>query len=329
MTNICVVGAGKHGRANIYPALAEAGIDVVAVCTRSIEGSQLAIAQCGLQAIPYDNVATMLASESCPNVAVVAQAHDALSIVEQCVKAGKNVFVEKPLGMSVAEAEHIAQLSIQHNVAVMVGFMKRHAPSYVMAKQIIDNGTLGTVCAFDAVMAVDATSWCGSVGDFVYYVVVHYLDLIRHLFGEVASINAHKSEVSGGQFGMSVTVSMHSGAVGSILFVNGSAWSREHENLTVTLEGGYVVVDNLMQVTVHNSSTSSALPWSVLGECDKVYSTNTCPASGTTRDLYMRGFVQEMCYFANCCNSGIQPSSSAVDNINTTKLCQQLIDTLS
>ncbi len=329
MTNICVVGAGKHGRANIYPALAEAGFGVVAVCTRSIEGSQQAISQCGLTANPYDNVADMLANESCPNVAVVAQAHDAVSIVEQCIMANKNVFVEKPLGMSVAEAEHIASLATVHNVVVMVGFMKRHAPSYIQTKQLIDNGSMGAVCAFDAVMAVDATSWCTSQSDFVYYVVVHYLDLIRYLFGEVASISAHKSEVSGGQFAMSITVSMSSGVVGSILFVNGTAWSREHEQITVTLEGGYIVADNLTQLTVHNSSTEcEALPWSQLGECDKVYSTNTGPASGTTRDLYMRGFVQEMHHFAHCCNGGIQPTSSAQDNINTTKLCQQLVDML-
>lgn len=60
------------------------------------------------------------------------------------LRAGKHVFVEKPLSLDVATCEAVEAVAREHpNLVAMVGFVRRFDPSYAHAKAAIDAGTLG------------------------------------------------------------------------------------------------------------------------------------------------------------------------------------------
>ncbi len=60
------------------------------------------------------------------------------------LRAGKHVFVEKPLSLDVAACEAVEAVAAQHpNLVAMVGFVRRFDPSYAEAKAAIDAGDLG------------------------------------------------------------------------------------------------------------------------------------------------------------------------------------------
>lgn len=60
------------------------------------------------------------------------------------LRAGKHVFVEKPLSLDVATCEAVEAVAREHpNLIAMVGFVRRFDPSYAHAKAAIDAGTLG------------------------------------------------------------------------------------------------------------------------------------------------------------------------------------------
>lgn len=318
---IDVIGAGRHARANILPSLALCGAQVESVTTRSLSHSRGAAREFGFPARPYADVGEMLAQETGEKAVVVLQAADAVPAVLRCLAAGRQVFVEKPCGICEADAQRIYEASLRCGRGVSVGFMKRYAPVYRKMKELLDGGSLGEVRSFRGSFCVDACRFCANDRDFVFYVAIHTLDLVRFLFGEAESVRAVKN-AGGDGCSYAAAVAMRGGAVGTLSFENRTAWTRESESVCVTCSGGFLASDELTRLTVHESRGEDA-PWQTLSEADRVYSDCFNPASGTEKDLYLRGFAGEMRDFAE---NGAQVSD---DNLRTTRLCEDFLASLA
>lgn len=325
---LCFIGAGLHATNNIFPSALLAGADIAAVSTRHLEGAKDALRRFGSMGRAYDDYQVMLREELCKNVVIVTQAPDTPALVCDCLQAGKNVFTDKPLGLNLHQAIETAAIAKENGVQLMVGFMKRYAPVYMRLKQLIDSQELGRVHSFRALFAVDATSWNKSKEGFVFLVIIHYLDLIRHLFGEVEELCGFESGNGADGLSQCISVRCKNGVVGSIAFENHNAWSREYETMDVTFEGGFARAEDLTKFTLHRSSTGKDMPWRDLSEKDEVFVPFSGPVSGTTRDLYLRGFVGEMEHFLTCCEYGRTPCPDGEDNINTTQLCERVLQEL-
>ena len=76
-------------------------------------------------------------------VAVPGPAHAA--VAERVLAAGKHVFVEKPLGATLAEAERLVELSGASDRIVMVGHLLEYHPAVEHLKGLIADGELGDV----------------------------------------------------------------------------------------------------------------------------------------------------------------------------------------
>ncbi len=328
MKEVCVIGAGYHAKNNIYPSLKECGIDVVAIATRSMENSKKAVDAYSCHANAYDDYMKMLSNEKCKNVVVITQAEDAYTIVLNCLKAKKNVFCEKPLGMNLQQAQEISKTAKENDVFVMVGFMKRFSPVYTMLNDHIKSKTLGDVTSFRAMFAVDCTSWNSSQEGFVYFVIIHYLDLIRHLFGEVKELSGFVGGNQSTQISYALSVKMENGAVGTISFENQSGWTREYEAIDTTFKNGFIKTEDTTKLILHHSKSVNA-PWQTLSELDYIYTPNCAPMSGTTRDLYLRGFKGEFDHFIDCSINQTLPFCNHFDNVLTTQLCEKLLNDIN
>ena len=97
-------------------------------------------------------------------------ADDSIDVVDICVpnnfhaeiaiaaaEAGKAIVCEKPLALNVAEAEKMTAAIEKAGVANMVSFNYRRVPAVTMAKQIIDEGTLGKIFHYRANFLQDWT----------------------------------------------------------------------------------------------------------------------------------------------------------------------------
>lgn len=327
-TKVCFIGAGLHSTTNIYPAALEAGADIQAIATRSYERSQNALQRMGSEGQAYDDYRHMLEVEECKGIVVVAQPEDHASLVLDCIKAGKNVFVEKPLGMSKAEAVEIAKAAEMAGVQVMVGFMKRYAPIYQKLKEVIESETLGPARSFQARFAVDSTLFCENDEQFLKFAALHMVDLVRFLFGEAVEVKGVKNS-SEGFISHSLSLKFETGVVGSLYFSGMTAWTRESENITVTFDEGFAFADEINALTIHKSQHHEEQPWQSIEEADIHYKPSATPMSGAYRDLYLRGFVGEMSHFFECCTTGKKALSDARDNVQTMALCEQILDSLS
>jgi len=66
-------------------------------------------------------------------------------IARDCLKAGKNVMLEKPIALELWEADELIQLSRRNNLKFTIGYSQRFNPKIAFAKKKITDGTLGKV----------------------------------------------------------------------------------------------------------------------------------------------------------------------------------------
>ncbi|MBH0238763.1 Gfo/Idh/MocA family protein [Methylobrevis albus] len=71
--------------------------------------------------------------------------HTHFPIARDCLKAGKNVLLEKPIALEMWEADELIAISRRNNVKFTIGYSQRFNPKIAYAKKKINDGTLGKV----------------------------------------------------------------------------------------------------------------------------------------------------------------------------------------
>ncbi|MGN1389796.1 MAG: Gfo/Idh/MocA family oxidoreductase [Bulleidia sp.] len=315
MNSVLLIGAGRHASANLYPVISEQGWQVEGICTRSAEHSEAALKKFGFSGRPYDRIDQMLAAESASKVIISLPASAAVSAVTACLNAGREVFCEKPCGMNLEEAELVDHAQTVHGL--QTGFMKRYAPVYRKMKENIPR--IGGTLSFSGYFSVDASAFCRDDRDYIYFVAIHYLDLIRYLFGETAQVSALACR-NGEGTSYHLLLGMESGAAGTLTLENRKAWTREAEGITVTCPHGFISSENLSHLRVHHETSENS--WKDLCETDQLFSVTENPASGSMRDLYLRGFAGELQSFMSA------PVPVNHENLETTELCEKVLNAL-
>jgi predicted dehydrogenase len=142
--NLALVGTGDWG-ANLlrnFAALPEAR--VVAVC--DADPARLARAR-GVAplAVAVDDAHKLLDVPGLEAVVIAAPAPAHAPLARLFLEAGKDVYVEKPFTLDVADAEALVALADAKSRILMVGHLLIHHPAVVRLKAMIDAGELGTV----------------------------------------------------------------------------------------------------------------------------------------------------------------------------------------
>lgn len=115
-----------------------------------------------------------------------------------CVDAGLPVLVEKPIATRSGDAEALVRVAHARGVPLLVGHHRRHNPLIRTAKALIEDGEIGQIRAVQATCwfykpdeYFDTAEWRKKLGAGPVSVnLVHDIDLIRYLCGEVATVRA-------------------------------------------------------------------------------------------------------------------------------------------
>ncbi len=268
---------------------------------------------------------SMLAADDLDAVFVSVDPASHVSIVQDCLAAGLDVFVEKPLGLNAVDARRVADAEAASDGRVMVAFMKRFAPCYLIARELMaDTASFGETMSFVSNFAF--TTWTDELRDdtFLQLAAIHMVDLTRFLFGEPASVTGFRNSRDA-DINLAFALRFDSGVVGTLNLAAVPAWRRGHESLTVTGRNGFVTATDLATVTHHVDRPGSTSPWQTLDEDTTVIEAGTSTGSGGERDLYQRGFVGEVAHFLRCVSDGAAPSPSAADNVATMQLVDNLL----
>jgi len=136
--NVAVIGCGYWGK-NLVRNMAELGA-LAAVADAHLPNAEAQAAQFG---VPVKSIDEILADKTIEGVVIAAPAAQHAAIATQALNAGKHVLVEKPLALTVSDAETLKALGEKQNKVVMVGHLLQYHPAYIKLKQLVDAGELG------------------------------------------------------------------------------------------------------------------------------------------------------------------------------------------
>jgi len=323
------IGAGKHAKANIYASLRLLDVPIQSICTQHLDSAQ-ATAEKYVAKGAYDNYKTMLEKENLDAVFVITDSSTQATITKDCLNADVHVFVEKALGMNKAEAAEVAELSAKTGKQVMVGFMKRFAPSYRILQEIMNNqAEFGRVLSFNGMFAITSgrPGWDNEV--FLKVGGIHYVDLMRHLFGELVDVSGYTNSIEV-KVDQIFAMRFDSEVIGSMFFGGLPACKRHWEEITVTGETGFVKVENMLRVKYHlDKPVATKDPrWQTMDEEDHILTPMSTSSSGGWRDLYQQGYVGEVEHFLESIINNTEPVTSAFDNVKTMALCDSILASL-
>jgi len=193
MIRIGVIGAGPNAAGHVDYYAKTNRAKVIAVADPVAERAQKLAGQCGARAVAdyhelLDAVdAVVIAS---PNFLHKEQA-------VACAAAGKHVYCEKPMGLSLADAREIAGAITAAKVASQIGFSTRFDPGMHTIHKKAQDGELGkvlSVCSRRlAYMNPNPQSWRSDhrlSGGLLYEINIHELDWMMACGGAVQSVYA-------------------------------------------------------------------------------------------------------------------------------------------
>lgn len=166
-----------------------------------------------------------------------------------CAAQGRHVFVEKPIADTVEAGEQMRDACTQAGVTLMVGHAFRRLGAARRAKQLIDEGALGTVVLAEANMSLPGTfkpqAWRArrerNPGGPVMQLGIHHVDTLAYWLGPISRVSgrfAHVHTAADIDDAGAVILQFESGALGT---VTGSYVSPK--TLSLRLMGSEGVLD--------------------------------------------------------------------------------------
>ncbi len=139
---VAVIGCGKWGM-NHVRIWSELGC-LKAVCDTDPE--RLAnVASRYPEVEIYTNIEAVLHHPDIPAVIIATPAPTHAQLALQALEASKDVLVEKPMAMTVAEGEKLVTVAQQQNRILMVGHVLEYHPAFCKLKQLVKEGALGRI----------------------------------------------------------------------------------------------------------------------------------------------------------------------------------------
>ncbi len=194
---LAVIGAGAIGRTHITHAHEHELIDLVAIVDAAPAAHALA-AELNIPA--FEDTGTMLAAVR-PDAVIVATPNPThADIGVQCLESGAAVLVEKPIADTLEDAMRLCEAAQRTGRPLLVGHQRRHNPVLRRARDIIESGRLGklvsavSMASFLKPDSYFETEWRRKKGGGPILInLIHDIDLLRFLMGEIESVQATAS----------------------------------------------------------------------------------------------------------------------------------------
>jgi len=258
---VAFIGAGNHAAGVLIPAFKRAGARLVTVASASGVAAIHAGRKFGFSEASTE--ASAVVRDASVEAVVIATRHDShAALVVQALEAGKPVFVEKPLCLTLDELAAVEEAYARATrPMLMVGFNRRFAPHVQRIKTL-----LGGTAPKSFVMTVNAGTlardhWTRdreTGGGRIVGEACHFIDLLRYLAG---SPIASKGRIGHDAANDTVTLNLtfEDGSIGTVhYFANGSrAFAKER--LEVFADGRVFQLDNFRKLKVFGARSAPSM----------------------------------------------------------------------
>jgi UDP-N-acetylglucosamine 3-dehydrogenase len=304
-----IIGIGGIGQLHLKHAMLLQGAEVVAVADTSKSALNRA-KEMGVK-VTYSDYTEMLKNPQLDAVIIALPTHLHLKCAREAAEAKKDVFLEKPIAVTVEEANEVLDVTQRNGVKLMMGYPMRFNKHFLQLKTDMADGLIGDVvnshatyiCAGpfvshgDGHVPAPVPEWWFNKqltgGGVLVDLGCHIINLMRMLFGEIVDIQ--------GQLGYRYHMDFDDSAMclarfdsGTLAVINVGWYSQEY-TLRLDLLG-----------SVRNVSVAHMPPKSV----SAMYQMLTCGVSSFNLPHF-----DELQYFVDCLHADAVPSPTGLDGL--------------
>ncbi|MFA5413185.1 MAG: Gfo/Idh/MocA family oxidoreductase [Patescibacteria group bacterium] len=199
---VAVIGFGKRGKTHLQNYLKINGVRVVAICDvkKCVTTHQ--------NIVYYRDYKKMIDLEKPDVVSICVPTSEHYPIALHCLKKGINVLCEKPITLTLTQAERLLSVVRKNKLVMQVGYHLKFDNLIIKLKSIIDSRELGKILMIKARQSHD---WGGlkpfgwllnklkSGGGTIIDNASHYLNLFEYLLGDIDEIHAFANNLSFGK----------------------------------------------------------------------------------------------------------------------------------
>jgi predicted dehydrogenase len=198
LATAAVIGCGDVSVVHLEAIKALPDVDLVAVCDTDPAAAAEAASRHEVPAFPDHR--RLLETVRPDVVHISTPHHQHADVAVDCLAAGVDVILEKPLAHSLADAERIIAAADQHpGSRIGVCFQNRYNSTVAAVRSLLDSGDLGAVTGSAATVLwhrtpayYQARPWRGrreqSGGGVLINQAIHTLDLVQWLVGDVTTV---------------------------------------------------------------------------------------------------------------------------------------------
>jgi predicted dehydrogenase/threonine dehydrogenase-like Zn-dependent dehydrogenase len=255
------IGAGNYASRILIPAFKKAGAQFHTIVTSGgisgvIHGDKAGFAHAST------DMDAMLANEEINTVAIVTRHDTHARFVIKALEAGKHVFVEKPLALTLDELDQVQEAYQAANRTgkrchLMVGFNRRFAPQVQKMKALL--ATVKEPKSFIMTMnagAIPKDHWTQDIhvgGGRIIGEACHFIDLMRYLAGaDIVSVQARRMGEAPGlevtEDKAAIILGFADGSFGTIHYLANGAAAFPKERVEVFTAGRVLQLDNFRKL---------------------------------------------------------------------------------
>ena len=244
--SIGFIGAGGYAAKILIPAFQKTGAHLASIASNGGLSAAHAGRKFGFDEATTD-VDAILANPAIDTV-VIATRHDShAALVCRALKAGKHVFVEKPLALNAEQLDEIEETwrALPEPRLLMVGFNRRFAPHVVRVRELLESVKEPKALVYTVnAGAIPGDHWTQdpeSGGGRILGEACHFLDLLRFLANSPAK-EVHTARQSSDT--VTITVTYEDGSIGTVHYFATGHKSLSKERLEIRRRRSGLILDN-------------------------------------------------------------------------------------
>ncbi len=214
---VALIGAGNLAKWAHLPALKKlSGVNIEAVYSNNGARGRSYATRFGARYTTSDKEA-IFADPNIDAVVIASRHSDHARQIVDALGAGKHVFVEKPMAITVEECQSIARAVRSSGRQLMIGFNRRFAPDYVEMKRQLTARTGPAVVSVRMNSPGIQNGWAAAPeqGGVVLGEACHFIDLMYWLLdSEPVSVSAYSAD----RHNISASFRFADGSVGNLIY---------------------------------------------------------------------------------------------------------------
>jgi len=314
MTEVAIFGAGRIGKIHAGNLVRQPGAHLKYVVDPDAKAAAALAAQHGAAVGATDGVF----ADGAVRVVVIASSTDThADLIERAAAAGKAIFCEKPVDLSLERARRCADAVQRAGVHCLIGFQRRYDPTFAAAKARIDAGEIGTpemlvVTSRDP--GAPPVEYIRRSGGIFKDMLIHDFDIFRWILGdEAATLHATGScltDPAVGEAGdvdaTAVTIRTKSGRLAQINTIRRAAYGYDQR---------FEVLGSKGMLQAGNHRPTEVVAWTAQHVAvDK--------QEHFFLERYRVAYANEMAHFFETLASGAAPRTTIADGVAALELAE-------